>query len=267
VQCGISPTFPRCLLPPSSGQWWVQQERLKCRRSNPEGNHPHTEYFCFCLRQLGFNRNRPIIMGFNRNRPIIMEGNVNIYALRSSPSYYYVWVPTSKFGTVFNFRDRLHSGCSDAAITHFIGFYCPGEQTPLVIRAFEDHIIFGKTVSEPFTYFAVVHCFPILFFWVKAPCGLIDISQSFGEECCFHLQGWSGETGLGRAIYIEWQEGKSEGTDQCDRDCARPMMRLQAGFSRGERSTGWLLPNSPHSAWTEKNIIKIVTTVKALNFT
>jgi hypothetical protein len=30
----------------------------------------------------------------------------------------------------------------------------------------------------------------MIFFWVQSPCGLVGISQRFGEAFCLHLQGW-----------------------------------------------------------------------------
>jgi hypothetical protein len=52
-----------------------------------------------------------------------------------------------------------------------------------------------RTVKAPseshivkFKVFAAVTTLRI-FFWVKSPCGLVGISQCFGEACCLHLQG------------------------------------------------------------------------------
>jgi hypothetical protein len=66
-------------------------------------------------------------------------------------------------------------------------------------------------------------------FWVKSPCGMVGRSQGFREVFCLSI--------------FRTEDGQHNSLKQ------------------------WLLPNNPDSDLTQKNIIRIITTMKILNHT
>jgi hypothetical protein len=80
----------------------------------------------------------------------------------------------------------------------------------------------------------------IIFFGVKMLCRLVCRSQCFREVCCLHFKGRSDELGLRGAIYVGWQEGKSEGKmDQILRDVIKIELHLDNKNEEDFFSLSW----------------------------